>query len=316
MNQEHKSGKQKNKGARNHPSTDGNSLLLERRTRAEEALRLVTLSWEMRDKPDFSVTEFLETLRAWRSQEIGAYDLVICAGRTLPKALPPADILAASGSVPVLYEAWGKKVTPWFVAHTQPGGPTSTIMRATQLVLNSKSDAHCHDDLASVLAQNKGVILFKDFSLPFVLFICGENNTLEYRCRKSVLRRSSSMRPPPKVLCADWVALNPAHHPYRSPIPMTGFAKIARTNCGKGPTPGMLVEKNTTPYTGKTRAPLALLHANNFCSENTQTERNASVAFSRKRTAVAAPPKPLAGTLSALRYIEWAGLSTRGRAHG
>ncbi len=139
-------------------------------------------------------------------------------------------------------------------------------------------EATLPDPVALALASGEGLLLLEGLGLWFALLICGENNVFRYGPGPSVFRGKPGSAKVPAPFEGRWLLLNPAHEPYRGGS-RGGLTKIEQV-AEKGPMLGNLV-RDARRYTDGTRAPAAVIHANNFRDE--ATKRRASIVFWGRR---------------------------------
>jgi hypothetical protein len=191
-------------------------------------------------------------------------DLLLVAGRTL-EAMPDTRALPRTA---IVFEARNGGRRSWYLA----AKARRSRLRVDQLVYKHDNVTEL-GQLARLVARRGGLIQYPNISL--LLLICSENNALNTRNKSSVLRESRGglhgilgQRP--------WIVLNPAHNPYRSRSRPTGYAKIGPV-AGYDPTLERLVHDQWHYHDG-TRAPIAVIHCNNFNDKN-WTHKVASRCF-------------------------------------
>lgn len=277
---------------------------LQRRTPAGTPLRFGTLSWGVGQGWCQSPAEFVASVAA-AAPAWGRCDLAVAAGLTLVGLPEPGAVLAASGGTPVLFEAVGEGGDrPWLLAHDQCGAPRQAVLRRRQLAQRF-SDDEGFRLVAGAVAGSAGVINFEGAGLRLVLFICGENNSLDPYGPRSVLKGAADgptgaddLR---EVLGGPWVMLNPAHASYFPHALPTGFGKVGVVKMGDdreaGPTLRRLAER-TKGYRDGTKAPVAVVHVNNFDPAHPQTEGYAAVSFGDTGARVVLAAGPVAGEVA------------------
>jgi hypothetical protein len=285
---------------------DGACARLHRRTPAGTPLRFGTLSWGVGQGWGQPPAEFLASVAA-AAPVWGCCDLAVAAGLTLDSLPEPEAVLAASGGTPVLFEAAGDGGNrPWLLAYDQCGTPRQSVLRRRQLAQRF-SDEEGFRLVAGAVARSAGVIDFEGASLRLVLFICGENNSLDPYGPRSVLKGAADgptgadgLR---EVLGGPWVLLNPAHAGYFPHALPTGFGKVGVVKMGDdreaGPTLRWLAER-TKGYRDGTKAPVAVVHVNNFDPGHPQTEGYAAVSFGDTEARVVLTAGPAAGEVAVL----------------
>lgn len=243
----------------------GASLAIARRPR--RALRIGTLSWKLEhEQRDLN----LDTFEAALKQAVRRRpqpDLILVAGRTLQTA-PARCVLPRTA---IVLEAKNRDCRSWYLA-TSAG---CSRLREDQIVYKH-DELREMSQLSRLVARGRGLIQHPGVSL--LLLICGENNALNTRGGSSVLREARGglhghLGKQP------WIVLNPAHKPYKSRSRSSGYAKIGPV-AGCAPTLKRLVHQQWE-YRDGTRAPLAVIHCNNF---NTRgwTRQVASRCFARQ----------------------------------
>lgn len=192
--------------------SEGAHVVIQRDWTSEHALRIATISWSVspHGRSGQSPDEFLSTLKDVK-QFCGNCDLSIAAGFPVNGDPSPKAILEASHDRPVLFES---NSGSWLLTYFHQHEPTMTIVRRQQIV--SKYDQY--DDfptLAAAISSGAGVIEFSGFDFKLVLLICGENNVLQFKNRKSVLKpKPNELRRLAPIFSGSWAVVNPAHNPY------------------------------------------------------------------------------------------------------
>lgn len=244
---------------------------------------------------------------AGAAQAGGPCDLLLAAGLTVNDVPPAEAVLGASEGTPVLFEGkWGQDHS-WLLAHDGGGRACHTLLRRRQVVTSfNQYDLFPH--LADIVASGAGGIAFGDTDLKLVLFICGENNVLDYTRRGSVLKAAPAGGEGADrlshALSGPWVVLNPAHQPYYPQIRSTGFAKVGvvpSRGSSAGPTLRWLVEAGAQFRDG-TETPVAVVHVNNFSGDRPKTADYAEAAFGDTEGRVRRVHGPVSGPDSAWRY--------------
>lgn len=219
---------------------------------------------------------FLDAVRWACSARRFPMSLLLASGRTVSRAPSPTEILDASDGVPVLFES--TRGGGYQFASGNGAGAQPRTLRDGQLVytrVGPTADRKRLRRLISLLEKRAGVISIENSLISLVLLVCGENNSVHYGNRQSVMIDGGSAKL--DVFKQPWLMLNPAHLPY--PTQRGGYVKVGKDTFGHGPMLEKLVRRKAA-YSDGTIPPLAVVHCNNFTT-TAFTRSNAHVVFER-----------------------------------
>lgn len=239
-------------------------------------IRIGTLGWSVidRDLPELSPQQLLDSLNSAKPEP----DLILCAGLYMDHLPSIKDVMKATGGTPVLLEDVNGE---WHLFQ----GNRAPVVRHVQEFANWNQVRRKGRALKRRLANNEGAIRVPGWRATLQLLICGENNILNTATNNhsSVLKGGLLANGAPYIFQANWILLNPVHLPYRTRTRSAGAAKVIDVDRNPG-TLKRLTDPGHT-YRDGTRAPHAVVYANNFVSQDDWTAQVAGLVFymGRKR---------------------------------